>query len=265
MTLRAAERARWDGDGYFVRRDVLTPDEVVRLREAAEDVVARVIAHAERPDAGPEMLLADGHRIQFSSRTAIQWEWRSGSREIRLLEPVTHLDGRLSRLWDDPRLVAPMRDALGQDDVGPYTCKLNLKRPRDGSRFPWHQDFPYWYAFAGDRARDIATAIVFLDDASVENGAIRVLPGSHRGGPARRDPDDPTGFLADPAHIDAEREVAVEVLAGSVLLLSSLLLHRSSMNTSSHHRRALLLSFQPAGRPRQVELDWRPERVHELP
>jgi ectoine hydroxylase-related dioxygenase (phytanoyl-CoA dioxygenase family) len=55
------------------------------------------------------------------------------------------------------------------------------------------------------------------------------------------------------------------VPAGSMLLLSSLLLHRSSPNTSSHHRRALLLSFQPAGRPRQVELDWRPQRVHELP
>jgi ectoine hydroxylase-related dioxygenase (phytanoyl-CoA dioxygenase family) len=153
MTLTATERARWDADGYLVRRDVLAPDEVVRLREAAEDVVARVIA----------------------------------------------------------------------------------------------------------------TAIVFLDDASVENGAIRVLPGSHRDGPARRDPDDPTGFLADPAHIDAGCEVAIEVPAGSMLLLSSLLLHRSSPNTSSDQRRALLLSFQPAGRPRQVELDWRPERVRELP
>jgi ectoine hydroxylase-related dioxygenase (phytanoyl-CoA dioxygenase family) len=265
MTLTAAERARWDADGYVVRRDVLAPHEVARLRAAAEDVVARVIAYAERPDAGPEMLLADGHRIQFSSRTAIQWEWGSEAREIRLLEPVTHLDPRLASLWDDPRLIAPMRDALRHAAVGPYTCKLNLKRPREGSRFPWHQDFPYWYAFAGDHARDIATAIVFLDDASVENGAIRVLPGSHRNGPARRDPDDPTGFLADPGRIDEGREVAVEVPAGSVLLLSSLLLHSSSPNTSSHHRRALLLSFQPAGRPRQVELDWRPERVHELP
>src|SRR5262245_19680256 len=134
MTLTAAERARWDADGYLVRRDVLAHDELVRLREAAEDVVARVTAHAERPDAGPELLLADGHRIQFSSRTAIQWEWRSGSREIRLLEPVTHLDARLTLLWDDPRLVAPMRDALAGGAVGPYTCKLNLKRPREGSR-----------------------------------------------------------------------------------------------------------------------------------
>lgn len=265
MTLTAGEQARYADDGYIVRHHVLAPHEIADLRAVAEDVVARVVAQAERPDAGPEMRLADGHRIQFSSRTAIQWEWQAGSREIRLLEPVTHLDAMLLRLWDDPRLVAPMRAALGCGDVGPYTCKLNLKRPREGSRFPWHQDFTYWYAFAGSHARDIATAIVFLDDASRENGAIRVLPGSHRRGPAPRDPDDPTGFLADPARIEADREVAVEAPAGAVLLLSSLLLHRSSPNTSAHQRRALLLSFQPAGRPRQVELDWRPDRVHELP
>jgi len=265
MRLTAAERARYEDDGYLVRRGVLDSSEVASLREVVEDVAARVAAHAERPHAGPEMLLADGHRIQFSSRTAIQWEWRSGSREIRLLEPVTHLDARLTLLWDDPRLVAPMRDALAGGAVGPYTCKLNLKRPREGSRFPWHQDFPYWYAFAGNHARDIATAVIFLDDASTDNGAIRVLPGSHKDGPAPRDPDDATGFLADPARIDPRREVVVDAPAGAVLVLSSLLLHRSSPNTSARQRRALLLSFQPAGRPRQVELDWRPDRVRDLP
>jgi ectoine hydroxylase len=158
-----------------------------------------------------------------------------------------------------------MKDLLGADVIGPYTCKLNLKRPHEGSEFPWHQDFPYWYAFVGDRARDIASAILFLDDARIVNGAIRVLPGSHREGPAARDPNDPTGFLADPARLDTTREAAIEAGAGSLLFLPSLLVHRSSPNGSPHERRAVLLSFQPAGRPRQQELAWRPERVGELP
>jgi ectoine hydroxylase len=158
-----------------------------------------------------------------------------------------------------------MRDALGVDEVAPWTCKLNLKRPREGSEFPWHQDFPYWYAFAGGAARDIATAILFLDDARAGNGAIAVLPGSHAAGSAPRDPNDPTRFLADPARIDASRERVVELGAGGLLLFSSFLLHRSSPNRSTHPRRAMLLSFQPAGRPRQVELPWQPERVAELP
>jgi len=71
MRLTAAERARYEDDGYLVRRGVLDSSEVASLREVVEDVAARVAAHAERPHAGPEMLLADGHRIQFSSRTAM--------------------------------------------------------------------------------------------------------------------------------------------------------------------------------------------------
>jgi ectoine hydroxylase len=259
------ERADYARDGYVVRPCVVGRDELVRWRDVVEQVVARVTSHATRRASGPEMRLGDGHRIQFSSRTAIQWEWAPGSREIRLLEPFTHLDERFDALWSDPRLVEPMRDALGVDAVGPWTCKLTLKRPHEGSEFPWHQDYPYWYAFAGDRARDIATAILFLDDATADNGAIRVLPASHLRGPAARDPGDPTRFLADPAHIDASREHTVELAAGGLLLFSSLLLHRSTPNRSSAQRRAMLLSFQPAGRPRQAELPWRPERVSELP
>ena len=265
MRLDPTERARYARDGYVVRSGAMTRDEVAAWCDVVEKVVARVVAHATRPDGGPEMQLGDGHRIQFSSRSAIQWEWAPGSRQVRLLEPFTHLDPRFGRLWDDPRLVEPMKDVLGTDDVAPWTCKLNLKRPHEGSEFPWHQDFPYWYAFAGAAARDIATAVLFLDDATIENGAIRVLPGSHAAGPASRNPNDPTRFLADPAKIDARRERAIEVGAGGVLLLSSLLLHRSSPNLSTHQRRAMLLSFQPAGRARQNELPWDPERVADLP
>jgi len=265
MRLDQTERARYARDGYVVRTGVMTRDEIAALREVVEEVVTRVVTRATRPDGGPETEFGDGHRIQFSSRTVIQWEWAAGSREVRLLEPFTHLDARFARLWDDPRLLGPMKDALGTDAVAPWTCKLNLKRPHEGSEFPWHQDYPYWYAFAGTDARDIATAVLFLDDASVENGAIRVLPGSHAGGPAPRDPNDSTHFLADPARIDVRHERAIEVAAGGLLLISSLLLHRSSPNRSTHQRRAMLLSFQPTGRPRQTELPWRPERVVELP
>ena len=106
---------------------------------------------------------------------------------------------------------------------------------------------------------------MFLDDATAENGAVRVLPGSQRLGPARRDPNDPTRFLADPAALESSSEVVVEVPAGSVLWFGSYLVHRSSPNTSGGHRRALLPSWQPAGRPRLHDVPYRPELVEELP
>jgi hypothetical protein len=46
--------------------------------------------------------------LQFSSRTVIQWEWREGSRQIRLLEPFTHLHPHFQALWGDPRFIEPI-------------------------------------------------------------------------------------------------------------------------------------------------------------
>ena len=251
--------------GFLVREGVLGEDELARLRTVVEDVASRVATHARREGAGPEARMANGARIQFSSRTNIQWEWANGSDQIRLLEPCDHLDPAIADLFGDERLVGPARDALGLDEVAPFTSKLNLKRAHEGSEFPWHQDYPYWYAACQEDAADMVTAVVFLDDADAENGALRVLPGSHLGGPARRDRNEPTQFLADPAALDTSVEVVVEVPAGSVIWFGSFLVHRSSPNTSGRHRRALLPTWQPPGRPRLFQTEYRRELVEQLP
>jgi ectoine hydroxylase len=267
MTLTARERERFERDGFVVRESVLAEPELAELRDAVEDVATRLVERATRDGAGPEKQLPDGHRIQFSSHTAIQWEWRDGSREIRLCEPCDHLDPRFERLFADERLTTIAADAIGRapGDIAPFTSKLNLKRAFEGSEFPWHQDYPYWYVSVGTDAADVVTEIVFLDDATAENGAVHVVAGSHARGPAPRDPDDPTRSLADPARLDLDREVVVEAPAGSVLLFGAYLVHRSSPNLSGHHRRALLPSYQPAGRPRLQEVPHVRERVEELP
>ena len=176
VRMTAEERERYEHDGFLVRTGVFSSAELDDLRRAVEDVAATVKARAMRDGSGPEARLADGHRIQFSSRAAIQWEWREGSEAIRLIEPVAHLDPRLAGLFADDRLIHPMHDALNIDDVGPFTSKLNLKHAEEGSEFPYHQDYPYWYVVVEEHAADIATAIVFLDDARAGNGALRVLP-----------------------------------------------------------------------------------------
>ena len=130
-------------DGFVVQHDVFTAEEVAALRETVERVAQDVTLNATRPDAGPEVELPDGHRIQFSSAAAIQWEWLDGSEQIRIIEPIDHLDAPLLDLFAEPRLADFAATALGVDRVAPFTSKLNLKRAREGSRFPCHQDFPY--------------------------------------------------------------------------------------------------------------------------
>src|SRR5262245_35214853 len=50
-----------------------------------------------------------------------------------------------------------------------------IKEPRNASFVSWHQDLTYW----GLQPADIVTAWIALSESTIENGAMRVMPGSH--------------------------------------------------------------------------------------
>ncbi|MET7277247.1 phytanoyl-CoA dioxygenase family protein [Kribbella sp. NPDC005582] len=249
--------------GYVLLQSLFTAAEVERLRGVAEQVHAEVVAAAEAGETDVTVW-PDGHRLEAVRGTTIHWEPDAVGKAVRSLSPVSQLHPALDELWGEPRLVEPMSSLIGAT-VGPFVAKLNFKRAGAGSAFAWHQDFPYWYCCAGDAAYDIATAIVMLDDNTIANGALTLIPGSPAEGPARRDPHDPTGLLVDPTAVDATRAVTVEAPAGSVLAFPGLMVHRSAPNRTATDRRSLLYCFQPAGRPELSALTYDPERLARLP
>lgn len=104
-------------------------------------------------------------------------------------------------------------------------------------------------------ASQVATTIVFLDDATIENGCLWVVPGSHQQGMwcTRVDGDEFAHNEVDPAAYPDVDEVPVELGAGSTVSFGAFLVHRSSPNRSDRHRRALLYSYQPPGRRTQLD------------
>ncbi len=104
----------------------------------------------------------------------------------------------------------------------------------------WHQD----ERFIPTRDRSLIGTWIAVDDATIDNGCLWVIPGSHRHGylwpvaphdqPDEFDPSDEAhGFEADAA-------VPVEVEAGSVVFFNGYLLHRSFRNRTDNYRRALV-------------------------
>jgi ectoine hydroxylase-related dioxygenase (phytanoyl-CoA dioxygenase family) len=250
--LTAAERGAWERDGFFARHRVFAPAEIESLREAAERVAERARVAVS---AGGRSYEVDGNRYHDTAIATIQFEHRPGSRTIRVIEPFHHLDARIDRLVDDPRLVEPMRDLVGSESVSLFTDKLNLKRPREGSRFRWHQDSPYWAHFCRHLDR-LPNAMVALDDADEGNGCLRVVAGSHtRGCLPGLEGDGVLGPLfTDPRCFDASRQVPAVMPAGSVLFFSAHAVHGSEPNLSNAPRRACVLTYQPAGH-RMFRLD----------
>ncbi len=119
----------------------------------------------------------------------------------------------------------------------------------------WHQD----ECFIPTRDRSLCAAWIAIDDATLENGCLRVIPGSHLAGalyPSREhsrvDEFDP----APESHgFDERNEIAVEMRAGSVLFFNGYLLHRSRKNTSDRYRRALVNHYMSTQSPLHWRLD----------
>jgi len=245
LEVDAAERSAWERDGFFIRERVFSPQEVLELRGAAERIARRAGLAAGRGGRAYEI---DGNRYCEVDATTIQFEHALSSETIRVIEPFHHLEERIGRLIDDARLVEPMRDLVGSRSVALFTDKLNLKRPREGSRFRWHQDSPYWAHFCAHLDR-LPNAMVALDDATEENGCLRVIAGSHARGclPGLQGEGVLGPLFTDPGHFDLSRQVPAVMPAGSILFFSAHTVHGSEPNLSDSPRRACVLTYQPAG------------------
>ena len=139
---------------------------------------------------------------------------------------------------------------VGTSGVAIWTDKINLKRPREGSGFRWHQDSPYW-THACDHVDLLPNVLVALDDASEGNGCFRVVRGSHRKGCLPGLDDDSTlgPLFTHPDHFDASAQVPAVVPAGSLVFFSPHTVHGSEPNRSGDPRRAMVLTYQPADQP----------------
>lgn len=254
------ERQQYADDGFIVRENVFGAADLERFRAAAERVVHTATQGSVKgPAAGlidevtgesDSDYEIDGNRYVETGDATVQFEHHAGSETIRVIEPFHHLDPVFDELIEDPRIVTPICGLLGFDRVALWTDKINLKRPREGSGFRWHQDSPYWSHVCG-HCDQLPNVMIALDDADRDNGCFRVVPGSHRDGflPGLNDGTRLGPLFTDPATFDVDTQWLAEVPAGSIVVFDSHTVHGSEPNLSDRLRRAVILTYQPADHP----------------
>jgi ectoine hydroxylase-related dioxygenase (phytanoyl-CoA dioxygenase family) len=245
FALRPDERRAYEEDGFFVRARAFAAEELAALRAAAERAANRAATAAA---TSAERYAVDDNVYVEAAGSTLQYEHAAGSQTLRVIEPFHPLDPALDRLLDDPRLVEPMRGLVGSERVSLWTDKLNLKRPREGSSFRWHQDSPYWAHACGHVDR-LPNVMLALDDADEENGCFRVIRGSHRRGilPGCEGDGRLGPLFTDPRAFDLADAVPAVVPAGSLVFFSPHTVHGSEPNRSAAPRRAFVITYQPAG------------------
>ena len=151
----------------------------------------------------------------------------------------------------DPRLLDPLERAIGPN-IEFLSDKVVFKSAAVDFGSPWHQDYPYWHG-----AHKVSVWLA-LDEATPENGCLKLLPGSHRSSVAHDgDASDGKGFgyrLADGA-VDESRAVTVMCEPGDAVLFHDLTLHASFPNTTGKARWALISTYRSAAEP-DLEYDW---------
>jgi hypothetical protein len=217
-TLAPAERTALDRDGFVVLRDVLVAAQLSRLRDLFERDAA-----AGRPGSPNTMREEKGtrHLTRLLDVADGAADFRGAAFHPRVLAAVMHVLRRPFRIG-----------ALGG------------REPLQGfGQQGLHAD---WYAPASKGVHAVATALWLLDDYTADNGATRLVPGSHR----RTDAIDKS--LAQPQAHHA-REVVVRASAGSVLVFNGHSYHSGTRNVSGERRRVLHAVFIAAELPHHDE------------
>lgn len=144
-------------------------------------------------------------------------------------------------LAKNPRILDVVEDLLGPN-IQLYYSMFMMKPPRQGFSAPWHQDLAF---FVHNRATLILTVQLYIDDSTVENGCIRVLPGSHKLGLANHFKD---GVFTEVVQGDTsgfdDQGVEVPMKAGGIVIWNSLTLHSSSPNRSEWPRRGITFAYK---------------------
>ena len=217
-------------DGYLVVQDAIGPEELNRLRAEFSGWVEESRAHdsdyGETMDGRPRFDLQPGHSPETP-----------GLRRVQSPEEVSEAFAETMR---NAATVDYCAELIGPS-VRFHHGKVNSKLPGTATQVKWHQDFP----FEPMTNTDMITALLFIDEVTLDNGPLEVLPGTHTGPIYSHWHDGVfTGAVGD-AIIDAQRDRIVKCTgpAGSVCLMHANLLHGSAPNLSDHSRTLYIATY----------------------
>jgi ectoine hydroxylase-related dioxygenase (phytanoyl-CoA dioxygenase family) len=198
--------------------------ELVRAAEAGETIAPAFVMLEQQPGYAATRAVED--RV---------------SKVFRLhREPVFH------RFATRADVLALVRSVLGVREVDCFLSQFIFKNPGAWGQ-PWHQDSFY---FPFEPPRPVVGIWLAVTEATLANGCLHVLPGSHREPvhehvPDRR-PDANYGYVEIVDHDTSDAE-PVLMQVGDLLVFDSHLMHCSTDNESDGIRAAMVYHYAPSG------------------
>ncbi len=214
------ERKQFEKDGYIIVNGFFTNEEIDLLYGLATD-------------------------DNILSSNAFDLNDQSGKR-TKLTLWFTPGDDTYGLLTRTERMAEAVQKLLGEGEVCHFHSKLMQKEPKVGGAWEWHQDYGYWYKNGFLFPEAMISVMVALTEATIENGCLQVLKGSHKMGRiehlfAGEQQGADMHFIEE--SLKRFEKVHVELKPGDTLFFHSNLLHMSEANLSDKARWSLISAY----------------------
>jgi hypothetical protein len=229
--LTSEQKTSWEKDGFFIFRGFESTNRCRSLHDRVIEI-GRTSASGERV---PNVLVVKERKPNPVAKNP-----EDGLAKVFRL----HRDPVFKQLVEDPRYVEIAQELLGAD-LDCFVSQFIFKNPGALGQ-PWHQD-SYYFAFNKTPQVGFWLAIT---KATLENGCLHVVPGSHKEPVHKHVPDQRTHALYGYEEIvdhDTSRSVAALIDPGDLLVFHSHLMHRSTDNVSDGLRAAFVWHYAAAG------------------
>ena len=232
------QRTHFEEQGYLAVPDLLS----AKTLEACQHEIERLHQLASELENSGDTRSGSFQREPFTENV----DREDGLPVLRKVENTRAFSEAFRDLASTPGLTSVVQNLIGQDLLL-FRSTLMLKPAYHGSAHGLHQDSAYWPM----EPPTLVTVSIALNDATSDNGCIRVIPGSHKWGLqewghiARADGEERT----DRKDVDVSGQIDVPLKAGSAVCFHSLMVHGSGANKSPRPRNtALYAYFSPAVR-----------------
>jgi len=215
---------RYPDQGYVVVRQLISAEEIASVHREIAEIV-------ERRQDFPEELVQIEPLVRTGQRAPESYELG-----VRKLFRVARHCEFFRRFAFHPRLVAIAQDLLGPDLFLAQSMTL-MKPPQVSTPKVWHQDNAYFRL----APPDVVGFWIAGDEATVENGCMHILPGSHRSGVVEHAGAGDEFGIVDPPRND--QVLAVPLKPGDALVFHGELQHFTPANATNRRRRSLQYHF----------------------
>ena len=230
MILSQNQKKQFWTDGFLLVENAINDRQLENLKKTFLDWVNDSrnykTDYGETMDGRPRFDLQPGHSSDVP-----------GLRRIQSPEEISEVFADVMR---NGRSVDMCAELIGQG-IRFHHGKVNSKLPGTATKVNFHQDFPF-EPMTND---DMITCLLFIDDVTLENGPLEVVPGTHKGPLYSHWHNGTfTGSVSD--EILAEHEdkiIRCTGKAGSVCLMHASLLHGSAPNLSNKSRTLYISTY----------------------